>query len=556
MSQQDYTEPYQHIVVCSSKIEEYKFSTELVINRCGVPKRLMTIADNWLAAIPYIAGDKIVCCEDDDWYGPHHLSRICQELDYVFLAGESPSRAYNPVHRRWKNFGHNRHTCLHKTGFRREVLPFFQDICQYAKWSPDGPLWNRWQGPKSLYRAENVVGIKGIVGSAGISGQHRANFGAPDTDLTVFRAWNLPDLYLEFYNPPAEQNIKPTAYDPTKDGRRVVYVLPGLHLSGGVKVCFEHLNRLADRGHKVACASLSEVRPPGNWIDARFPIVAVNGYCKEWQKADVVVATGWQTVATVARLKENCSAQEHFYFVQMRESLFYSDVARSNAAEATYDLSLRPITISRWLKRFLEKEHDEPDVSLVINGIDSDVFYPEPFYPKIHGKFRLCIEGYETNDAKNVRDAFSVVNELKRRGLAVEVYGFSQAEPRFPFDRYWRLPDVTTIRRIYSSCHLTLKTTRFEGRPAPHVESMACGTPVVTTDMLGTDDCEDGRALICGYGDIAGLADACEQLLTNPEQAREITDRARFYVATELVWDRVIDQLEQIYELVPDPVLS
>ena len=66
----------------------------------------------------------------------------------------------------------------------------------------------------------------------------------------------------------------------------------------------------------------------------------------DWTGADVVVATGWQTVARVLLL---ANAGSRAYLVQDHEPDFYSASAESVMAEMTYRQGLHCIAASPWL---------------------------------------------------------------------------------------------------------------------------------------------------------------------------------------------------------------
>jgi glycosyltransferase involved in cell wall biosynthesis len=544
---QDYAEPYQWLVVCDGGAETYDFGSQcMVIRRDGRGDAMHSYNSNLLAAVPHVRGDMIAILEDDDYYLPRYLSRLTQELARVDLAGMRPARHYNIGRRDWRMGANTRHASLGATAFRDSVLPLFLAVVRRGNPGIDIRLWNEWRGTKSIFEDALYVGIKGMPGENGITREHReSNICHPDPDLAQFRAWAIPSVYLDLTQ-------VPTA-DPTweRGERRVTYVTSRLQVCGGIKIIYEHLNRLCSRGHDGVLLTIHESPIPHGWMPAIFPIVHADRSRPAWLDTDIVVATDWASAAFVHETRWANRDAELRYFVQMQEDLFRSSESSGAGARQTYKLPLAPITISRWLKAMLETEYGHTDVPVIPNGIDTEVFYPDPYrLPRVPGKYRIVIEGHEGNAAKNLRDSFAVVDELRRRGLTIEVYGFSQQPPRYPYDRFWRLPDFATIRHIYSSGDLFLKTTRYEGRPAPHVEAMACGVPVVTTDMRATEDCEDGRAIIKPYGDIRGLSEACEWLLLNPGAARVQADRALAYVMRTLRWPRVIDDLEGLLGLV------
>jgi len=331
---------------------------------------------------------------------------------------------------------------------------------------------------------------------------------------------------------------------------RLVYVVNGLGVCGGVRIIVEHLNRLGARGHEVALLT-TDGSTELSWLPCHFEIAGARSARGEelYQAADALVATEWSTAPFVAY--GSSVSQRRFYFVQMRESLFARYGSWRDQAESTYRLPLKPITISRWLKRFLEEEYGHRDVPLIPNGVNLAAFYPDPSLPRAPGLRRVLVEGHEANAAKNVADAFRVIENLRARGQQLEVYGFNQVGPKhYPYDRFFLRPDQDLIRQLYSSSDLLLKTTRFEGRPLPQIEAMACGCPVVTTDMLALDDvAPEGlppNALVSAVDDIAAMVGHAESLLRDEATRQSLIARARDYVRRELDWEPIVSRLEDV----------
>lgn len=335
-------------------------------------------------------------------------------------------------------------------------------------------------------------------------------------------------------------------------GPSVAYLLPSFGVAGGIRIVAEQANRLADRGHAVTLVTADGSTPPPGWIEVRCPVRTLDDARRSglWGAADILVATHWSTAAEVAA--GGHEGTHRHYFVQADERNFHPPGApEREAAGATYRLPLRPIATSRWVKRFLETEFGHRDVPVPRNGVNADLFFPEAgHFPKAAGVFRVLITGHELIPVKNLSDAFAVVAELRRRGLPVEAWSFSQVPHPYPTDRFFLSPPQETIRRLYSDADVLLVTSRVEGRPLPPAEAMACGCPVVSTDCRGTDDLE-GYAAIRPVGDISGLADEVERLLTDPGLARRRSEAGREHALRDLDWETAVDEVESILGLAP-----
>ncbi len=92
------------------------------------------------------------------------------------------------------------------------------------------------------------------------------------------------------------------------------------------------------------------------------------------------------------------------------------------------------------------------------------------------------------------------------------------------------------------------------------LEAMACGVPVVATDVGGhRDTVADGETgLLVPPGRPASLAEAVRGLLDSPELLRSYGRAGRARAVARFTWDRVADGVERVYDrvAVPAPVPS
>ena len=314
---------------------------------------------------------------------------------------------------------------------------------------------------------------------------------------------------------------------------RIAFVLPALKPGGGVRVVFEHANRLQQRGHQVSIASL-DGDTVQRWFPLAVPIISRGELLRQAADCDVVVATGWQTASICLSLP----ARARVYYVQMFESLFYQDCRMQRDAYATYQWPFDGfVTISQWLQRMLAEEFGQASV-IVPNGVNRAMFFPEPRFPR-RGRVRVLIEG-SLNHYKGVAEAFAAL-----AGLPVEVWALSTQRLNGPIDRLFVSPSQDTIRRIYSSCDILLKTSWYEGRPCPHVEAMACGCAVISSQMYGTDDLVDGyNALLVPARDVAATRAALLRLIED-EALRQRLIQGGFETVQRLDWEESSRQMEE-----------
>lgn len=330
---------------------------------------------------------------------------------------------------------------------------------------------------------------------------------------------------------------------------RILYVTLGLDPCGGVRIIAEHLNRLTDRGHTCYVYCLNGDMSL-TWMPINFKVIGKDQVNRTAKKADVIVATEANTPPVVAELETKARL---FYFIQMREALFFcqSNPLWAGKVEMGYEVMkdiLQPIVISKWLKAFLEDEHGYEDVPIVPNGVNAEMFYPDPVFPK-SDKPRLLIEGHGRNEAKDIHNmAYQVADTYRKNVQPIELWGFSQYPADGDFDSYWVQPSQDEIRQIYSSCDVLVKASRFEGRSCVGPEAMACGCAVVRALDRGRDDLLDGyNCLLTEYGDAQGMYNNLKMVLQQETLKQRLIDKGIEYAREHLGWDDKISKLEAIY---------
>ena len=319
----------------------------------------------------------------------------------------------------------------------------------------------------------------------------------------------------------------------------IAYIGPS-GVFGGVRIITEHLNRLERRGH--VCTYLHTSPEPITWLRCEFeqrPLMDAGRH-------DVYVGSSFDTWPLAYNLARANGAQSSA-LVQMAEWLFFPRNSAGYAAQIeAFKTPLDFVMpISNWLAD-LCREVEGRDVRPIRNGLDTNLFYPDPD-PESERKLRILVEGITTNPAKDFQDmSFGALRRLRYdEGLEFETWGFAQGPQMFEFTHYWQQPPQHIIRRLYSNCDIFLKATRYEGRPAPDLEAMACGLPVCRAIITGGDDLRDGEnCLRVDYGDVPGFYANLKRLATEPELREQLRAAGLAYVREYCQWGPAIDAIE------------
>lgn len=192
-------------------------------------------------------------------------------------------------------------------------------------------------------------------------------------------------------------------------------------------------------------------------------------------------------------------------------------------------------------------------VVYVPHGIDTQRFCPGDHYPQ-RRQVRLIIVGENMRDWEAVH---RIIDECNARKLPVQIDAVLKQElwsvftgcanirlhtgiPEDELIRLYRQADALLVPVVDSTANNTV------------LESLACGTPVISNSIGGIPDYVDDT---CGWlfpkGEVLGIVKLIDQICNNPEIARSRREPARLK-SLEFSWDRVAKQMAAIYQAVAD----
>jgi glycosyltransferase involved in cell wall biosynthesis len=109
-----------------------------------------------------------------------------------------------------------------------------------------------------------------------------------------------------------------------------------------------------------------------------------------------------------------------------------------------------------------------------------------------------------------------------------------------------RLPE-SAVPDLYRGAAMVVLPSRAEGFGLPVIEAMACGVPVICSDLPVLREIADGVAVFCDPNDPAAFADAIGTMLdapANPGRRQLGIERARTFT-----WERAAQQTVEAYEM-------
>jgi len=251
---------------------------------------------------------------------------------------------------------------------------------------------------------------------------------------------------------------------------------------------------------------------------------AFTGYCPYF---DTVGCDKWQT---------ECSKCEQF-----RKYSWFLDCSKYNFKQkkkAVSGLDLTIITPSQWMADLVKKSFfSEYPVKVINNGIDLSVFKPmdSDFRKRYNCEDKFLILGvaFGWEARKGLERFLELEKRLDDRFKIVLVGTNDDIDGKLSSNiiSIHRTQNQTELAKIYSAADLFVNPTMEENYPTVNMESLACGTPIVTFDAGGSAEMIDE---ICGSivpkGDTEALLNEILRIQKeNPFSAESCLNKAKAF---------------------------
>ncbi len=260
----------------------------------------------------------------------------------------------------------------------------------------------------------------------------------------------------------------------------------------------------------------------------------------EWTGADIVLATGWQTVPR-ALLLEGAAARA--YLVQDHEPDFYGTSSEAMWAADTYRQWLHCIAASGWLAELLRSRYGASATHFDL-AVDHDVYRPAAG-GRGDGE-RVVFYARAVTPRRAVPLGLLALEELSRRRPGVEVLLFGESAPlAAPFaHRELGVLPARDLAALYSKATVGMVLS-LTNPSLINLEMMACGLPCVelaSESMLATFG-PDGP-LELASAEPRALCRAIEALLED-DAHRDRARTAGIELTATRTWARAAEQVEQ-----------
>lgn len=197
-------------------------------------------------------------------------------------------------------------------------------------------------------------------------------------------------------------------------------------------------------------------------------------------------------------------------------------------------------------------------ITLVHNGIDTDVFRPLPEIER--NPMRIMATCSADAPLKGLRYLLRAYAQLLERYPDLELLLISKPNPGGKTERLVRalgigdkvkfVNGISTelMVQYYAEAAIAVVPSVYEGFGLPAGEAMACGVAVVSTDGGALPEIVGDGGVIVPAKNVDALADAIDELLQNPQKRIELGARAQKRIDEHFCWHVCAQQMTSYYK--------
>lgn len=231
----------------------------------------------------------------------------------------------------------------------------------------------------------------------------------------------------------------------------------------------------------------------------------------------------------------------------------FLDRSRKNYEQKKFSFTglknLTIVPVSKWLGDFVgESFLNGNNIQVIHNGIDLNVFKPSG--SKINdGKFRVISVSSVWTVDKGLKD-FAKLREILPSEYEITLVGLNSEQLRLLPEGIvgiTRTDSVQKLAVLYSESDVLVNATYADTFPTVNLESLACGTPVITYNTGGSPEAIDEKTgVVVEQGNIEQLANAIIQMRNTPLRSDDCVNRARNLFDKDKCFEKYIELFNRL----------
>lgn len=224
------------------------------------------------------------------------------------------------------------------------------------------------------------------------------------------------------------------------------------------------------------------------------------------------------------------------------------------------------VAVSNGLRE-IALETDEVPIHVIPNAIDLALFTPQMEWERVScedGRVKLLFVGrlIKFKNVGTLLEAMALVKQETATPFVLEVVGDGVERARLEEQavrlglasnvqfRGW--VDRTEILPYYQNADLFVTASIWEGMPNTVLEAMACGLPVIASDVQGSEELvQHGRnGYLVPVRSAQAMAEAILLLLDSDRERRRMGRESRRIVEQTFAWERIAEGYLEMYQRV------
>jgi len=304
---------------------------------------------------------------------------------------------------------------------------------------------------------------------------------------------------------------------------RVVYLLNGSALSGGVKVVYQQARALRRLGLDVEVLS---PEPPSPWFPeaTEYTRQVESLEPAEVGRAEVVIGTMWHTVPVAAAVEGAVGA----HLCQCYEASWDGLAHLRSEIDAVYRLPTLKLAVSPHLTEVIRERFRQRAV-WIPQAFEPGVFTPPEVDRPDDGTLRVLVAGQWDLSVKGVEWGLEAMAPLAEEGWLRLVRLSPDCPPSeldaFPdAERHVAVPPARVPKIVQSVDVYIGLSDEVEGFGLPALEAMGCARPCVLTDIGATRalDPSGSASIKIPHGDGKALRSALRRLRDDRDLRRRL----------------------------------
>ena len=235
-------------------------------------------------------------------------------------------------------------------------------------------------------------------------------------------------------------------------------------------------------------------------------------------------------------------------------SLLFSNAAYNFRCKKTYfnllaEEQLTIVTPSQWLSNEIANSYLGHYRRIVINnGIDLEVFKPTGAEKERHGRFTILGVASVWDERKGLNDCIKL-SALLCDDEEIVLVGLSERQiASLPAGRnihgLRRTENQTQLAELYSRALCFVNPTYEDTFPTTNIESLACGTPVITYRTGGSPEIlDENTGFVTEAGEVGAVYECIQKIRRTGKSmfTSKCRERAERYFAEEKNFEKYLD---------------